>query len=160
MFQCAKMEPVVRYVFVAITVSLLMQLVNARPQADLDTLIDEVFIRPQTGGNSNNPESTVEEKKQDKELVNARPQADLDSLIDQVFIRPQTGGNSNNSKSTVEKKKQNEEPLQDPLVCQCVPHYLCQNNTIITDGIEIIRIRSAFLPFHQPCLCPAYNTPG
>jgi len=154
------MEPVVRYVFVAVTVSLLMQLVNARPQADLDSLIDEVFARPQTGGNSNNTESTVGEKEQDKELVNARPQADLDSLIDEIFVRPQTGGNSNNPKATVEKKKQDKEPVQDPLACQCVPYYLCENNTINTDGIGIIRIRSAFLPSHQPCLCPAYNTPG
>ena len=112
------MEPVVRYVFVAVTVSLLMQLVNARPQADLDSLIDEVFARPQTGGNSNDPEPTVEEKNQDVESV------------------------------------------QDPLACQCVPYYLCQNNTIITDGIGLIDIRLGVLPSNLPCLCTAYNTPG
>jgi len=112
------MEPVVRYVFMGITALLLMQLVNGRAQADLESLIDEVFVRPETGGNSNNPESPVEEKNQDNE------------------------------------------PEQDPLACQCVPYYLCQNNTIITDGIGLIDIRSGFLPSNLPCLCTAYNTPG
>jgi hypothetical protein len=93
------MEPVVKYVLMAITASLLMQLANARPQADLDTLIDEVFARPQTAETSNNAESTSQEK------------------------------------------NRNKEPEQDPLVCQCVPYYLCQNNTIITDGVGLIDIR-------------------
>ena len=115
LFQCAKMEPVVRYVFMA---SLLMQLVSTRAQADLDTLIDQVFVRPQTGGNSNNPESTAQEN------------------------------------------NQAEESEQDPLVCQCVPYYLCQNNTIITDGVGLIDIRSGFLPSNLPCPCTAYSTPG
>jgi len=112
------MEPVVKYVLMAITASLLMQLANARPQADLDTLIDEVFARPQTAETSNNAESTSQEK------------------------------------------NRNKEPEQDPLVCQCVPYYLCQNNTIITDGVGLIDIRSGFLPSNLKCSCTAYNTPG
>jgi len=112
------MEPVVRYVLMAVTASLLMHLVNARAQADIDTLIDEIFVRPQAAESSNNPESTAQEK------------------------------------------NQNQEPEQDPLVCQCVPYYLCQNNTIITDGVGLIDIRSGFLTSNLPCSCTAYNTPG
>jgi len=112
------MEPAVRYVLMAVTASLLMQLVNAKPQADLDTLISEVFVRPQMGENSNNPESMEQEK------------------------------------------NQNQGPGPDPLDCQCVPYYLCQNNSIITDGIGLIDIRSGFLPSNVPCSCTAYSTPG
>jgi hypothetical protein len=112
------MKPVVRYVFVAITASFLTQLVNARAQADLESLIDQVFVRPQTGETPNNPEVTVQEKNQDVE------------------------------------------PEQNPLTCQCVPYYLCQNNSIITDGVGLIDIRSGFLPSNLPCPCTAYNTPG
>jgi len=112
------MEPVVRYVLMAVTASLLMQLANARPQADLDTLIDEVFVRPPTGETINNADSTAQEK------------------------------------------TEIQEPELDPLVCQCVPYYLCQNNTIITDGVGLIDIRSGFLPSNLPCSCTAYNIPG
>jgi hypothetical protein len=112
------MEPLVRYVFMVVTVSLLMQLVNARAQADLDSLISQVFSRPPTEETSNNPESTAQ------------------------------------------KKDPDEGPEQDPLSCQCVPYYLCQNNTIITDGVGLIDIRSGFLPSNLPCPCTAYNTPG
>ena len=112
------MEPAVRYLFLAITASFLMQLVNARPQADLDSLIDEVFVRPQTGGSSTIPEPTAQEKNQ-----------------------------------AVEQE-------QDPLACQCVPYYLCQNNTIITDGVGLIDIRSGFLPSNLLCPCTASNTAG
>jgi hypothetical protein len=113
------MGPVVRYVLIAVTASLITQLVNARAQADLETLIKEVFAQPQPlpEETANNPVLAAEEKNQD---------------VDQA---------------------------QDPLSCQCVPYYLCQNNTIITDGVGLIDIRSGFLPSNLPCPCTAY-TPG
>ncbi|PNF30937.1 Tryptase-2 [Cryptotermes secundus] len=73
-------------------------------------------------------------------LNNVRAQADLDTLIGQVFVRPETGGNSNNQQPT-EEKTQAEGQEYNPLECQCVPYYLCQNNTIITDGAGLIDIR-------------------
>jgi hypothetical protein len=111
------MESAIRFLLIAGTVSLLVQLANARAQGDLDTLIGQVFKRPETGGNPNSEQPT-EERNQD----------------------PGEGYN--------------------PLDCQCVPYYLCQNNTIITDGVGLIDIRSGFLPSNQPCPCPASNTPG
>lgn len=118
LFQCVKMEPVIRFLFLGVTASLLTQLVNARAQADLDT------------------------------------------LIGQVFVRPQTGETSNTAQSTSEERTQGEEQEPNPLACQCVPYYLCQNNTIITDGVGLIDIRSGFLTSNLPCPCTAYNTPG
>lgn len=92
------------------------------------------------------------------QLNNVRAQADLDTLIGQVFVRPETGGNP--TKQPTEEKIQGEGQAYNPLACQCVPYYLCQNNTIITDGVGLIDIRSGFLPSKQPCPCPASNTPG
>ena len=96
--------------------------------------------------------------------IESKPQADLDTLIGEVF-----GGGSNNNNDNKEP------PLTDdrrkpqgvsgggssnPLECQCVPYYLCNNNTIITDGVGLIDIRSGFLSSNQPCSCPASNAPG
>lgn len=53
---------------------------------------------------------------------------DLSSLIDEVF-RPQ-----NDDSNNVAVKSENGE-------CTCVPYYLCQNNSIITDGVGLIDIR-------------------
>jgi hypothetical protein len=108
------MGPLVRYLLVAVTASLVTQLVNARAQTDLDSLIDAVFARPQPGEASNNPELT-----------------------------------------TTEEQNQVEGSEQDPLSCQCVPYYLCQNNTIITDGVGLIDIRLGVLPSNLPCPCTA-----
>jgi hypothetical protein len=112
------MKPVVRYVFVAVTALLLTQLVNARAQADLESLIEEIFVKPPTAETFINPESTSQDKTQD----------------------PTTEEN--------------------PLACQCVPYYLCQNNSIITNGVGLIDIRSGFLTSNLPCPCTAYSTPG
>jgi hypothetical protein len=91
------------------------------------------------------------------QLNNVRAQADLDTLIGQVFVRPETGGNPDKQPT---EKTQSEGQAFNPLACQCVPYYLCQNNTIITDGVGLIDIRSGFLPSKQPCPCPASYTPG
>jgi hypothetical protein len=101
------------------------------------------------------------------QLANARPQADLDTLIGQVFPRPETVENASNQQTTEEKNKQptdeknqSEEQEYNPLDCQCVPYYLCQNNTILTDGVGLIDIRLGILHSKQQCLCPASDTPG
>lgn len=53
---------------------------------------------------------------------------DLDSLIDEVF-KPQKNDDS----------KKNDGRLGPE--CTCVPYYLCQNNTVITNGVGLIDIR-------------------
>lgn len=54
---------------------------------------------------------------------------DLSSLIDEVF-KP---GQNENTNSDNEGRVQSE--------CTCVPYYLCQNNTVITNGVGLIDIR-------------------
>jgi hypothetical protein len=93
------------------------------------------------------------------QLAKARPQADLDDLISQVFNRSKTEESDNNQQPT-EEKNQGQEQGYNPLDCQCVPYYLCQNNTIISDGGGLIDIRLGILDSKQQCLCPSSNIPG
>jgi hypothetical protein len=117
------MESAVRFLFMAGTALLLVQLAKASPQ-DLDTLISQVFKRPATGGNLENPQSTEEKNEQSGDKI------------------------------------QSEAEDHNPLDCQCVPYYLCQNNTIVQDGHGLIDIRLGTLHTNQQCLCPASNSPG
>lgn len=54
---------------------------------------------------------------------------DLTSLIDEVF---------GNQPSQPESEGKNTNSIAE---CTCVPYYLCQNNTLITDGVGLIDIR-------------------
>ncbi|XP_069687104.1 phenoloxidase-activating factor 2 isoform X2 [Periplaneta americana] len=87
---------------------------------------------------------------------------DLESLIGQVFKRPETQGSTTDNSGTSNQEVPTDagKDSNNPLQCECVPYYLCQNNTIITDGVGLIDIRSGFLPSNQPCSCPASNIPG
>jgi len=55
---------------------------------------------------------------------------DLGQLIDEVFGTP---NNQENSAKSAQPSS--------PSDCTCVPYYLCQNNSIITDGVGLIDIR-------------------
>ncbi|KDR08623.1 tryptase isoform X3 [Zootermopsis nevadensis] len=118
------MASAVRFMFIAGIALLLLQLAKARPQADLETLIGEVFKRPDTEKDSTSQQSTEEKNQQPTE------------------------------------KNQGQEQNNNPLDCQCVPYYLCHNDTIIEDGRGLIDIRLGILHSNQQCPCPTSNIPG
>nr|CAD7200753.1 unnamed protein product [Timema douglasi] len=100
----------------------------------------------------------------------AHPQgSDLSTLIDQLYP-PSNGAkdSNNNAKDNAEEPTRIPSPVEssdnNPLMCQCVPYYLCQNNSIITDGVGLIDIRSGFQSppssTNQPCACPALTASG
>lgn len=63
----------------------------------------------------------------------------LDDLLSQIFTKPPetTAGtdNRNPDGSGISTA------TTSPDGCECVPYYLCNNKTIITDGVGIIDIR-------------------
>lgn len=69
---------------------------------------------------------------------------DIDKLIDSVF---------NNNKVTTEQTKQPVVSVTPNINaggngdCECVPFYLCKNNTIVQDGEGLLDIRSGFCKF-------------
>ncbi|KAF4518267.1 hypothetical protein B566_EDAN018383 [Ephemera danica] len=67
-------------------------------------------------------------------VVHGQESGDLDSLIKEVF----TPAPANNGQPRVEEGFDEQ---GNPLACQCVPYYLCQNGTIKTDGEGVIDIR-------------------
>lgn len=69
---------------------------------------------------------------------------DLDSLINSVFNTeaPQPAVTNPTTSGTYTGTKNNPPPLPDD--CTCVAYYQCLNNTVITDGIGLIDIRSDF----------------
>lgn len=61
--------------------------------------------------------------------------ADLDTLIKDVFTPAPPGQPRTDERDNLDNGG------GDPLNCQCVPYYLCQNGTIKTDGEGVIDIR-------------------
>nr|CAD7434516.1 unnamed protein product [Timema monikensis] len=103
----------------------------------------------------------------------AHPQgSDLSTLIDQLY--PPSNGAKDSNNNAKDNTNNAEEPTRipspvessdnNPLMCQCVPYYLCQNNSIITDGVGLIDIRLGFQSppssTNQPCACPALTASG
>lgn len=68
---------------------------------------------------------------------------DLDSLIREVFT-PAPGSGDGRQEPDHNPGQGHGTDGSDPLACQCVPYYLCQNGTIKTDGEGVIDIR--YLP--------------
>lgn len=63
-------------------------------------------------------------------FANGQDGKSVDDLITEIF-------DAKNSQSDLSKPV----PTVSPGQCECVPYYLCNNNTIITDGAGLIDIR-------------------
>nr|CAD7440786.1 unnamed protein product [Timema bartmani] len=99
----------------------------------------------------------------------AHPQgSDLSTLIDQLYPPKDSNNNAKDNTNNAEEPTRLPSPVEssdnNPLKCQCVPYYLCQNNSIITDGVGLIDIRLGFQSppssTNQPCACPALTASG
>lgn len=88
----------------------------AAGQADVDKVIEDIFSKPTTDNTD------------DK---------NVDAIIDGLFEKPGT----DNRNPPIDLTPTTSSSVPGTGTCECVPYYLCNNNTIIKDGFGVIDIR-------------------